>query len=174
MATDLLNASRVSATGLAAHRTKMNLIAQNLANVETTRTDEGGPYRRQMVIFKGKEIDEFETVLEKKIREEEFFKKHRVANIEIKPIELFKPFKPSSGTGVEVVEIVKSQEDFRLVYNPAHPDADPNTGYVKMPNVDHLTEVADMVVAKRAYEGSVTALSNTKSMILKALEIGKS
>ncbi len=173
MATDLLNASRVSATGLAAHRTKMNLIAQNLANVETTRTDEGGPYRRQMVIFKGKEIDEFETVLDRQVRADEFFKKHGIAKVEIKPIELFKPFEPSKGTGVEVVEIVKSQEDFRLVYNPAHPDADPNTGYVKMPNVDHLTEVADMVVAKRAYEASVTALSNTKSMVLKALEIGK-
>lgn len=167
MAMDLLNASRVSATGLAAHRLKMNLIAQNLANVETTRTDEGGPYRRQMVIFKGKDIDEFETVLEKKIKADQ------VGKIEIKPIELFQPLKQSNGTGVTVAEIVKSQEDFRLVYNPAHPDADPDTGYVRMPNVDHLTEVADMVVAKRAYEASVTALSNTKSMILKALEIGK-
>lgn len=167
MAMDLLNSMRVSATGLAGHRTKMNLIAQNLANVETTRTDEGGPYRRQMVVFKGKDIDQFETVLEKKLKEEE------IGKIEIKPIELFKPIKQSSGTGVEVAQIVKSQEDFRLVYNPAHPDADPTTGYVRMPNVDHLTEVADMIVAKRAYEASVTSLSNTKSMIMKALEIGK-
>lgn len=167
MAMDLLNSMKVSATGLAAHRTKMNLIAQNLANVETTRTDEGGPYRRQMVIFKGKDIDDFETVLDKKLKADE------IGKIEITPIELFKPLKQSNGTGVQVAEIVKSQEDFRLVYNPAHPDADPNTGYVRMPNVDHLTEVADMVVAKRAYEASVTAMSNTKSMILKALEIGK-
>ncbi|MCP3899720.1 MAG: flagellar basal body rod protein FlgC, partial [Desulfobacteraceae bacterium] len=65
------------------------------------------------------------------------------------------------------------QENFRIVYNPAHPDADPVTGYVAMPNVDHLTEMADMIVAKRSYEASVTAMSNTKSMILKALEIGK-
>ncbi len=70
-------------------------------------------------------------------------------------------------------QIVRSQEDFTLVHNPSHPDADPITGYVKMPNVDHLTEVADMLVAKRSYEASVTALSATKDMILKALEIGK-
>ncbi|MBF0112473.1 MAG: flagellar basal body rod protein FlgC [Desulfamplus sp.] len=173
MATNLLNSMRVSATGLAGHRTKMNLIAQNLANVETTRTEEGGPYRRQMVIFKGKDIDEFESVLDKKIKADKFFQEHGISRIDIEPIEIFKPLEPGSGTGLNVAEIVKSQEDFRLVYNPAHPDADPTTGYVKMPNVDHLTEVADMIVAKRAYEASVTAMSNTKSMILKALEIGK-
>ncbi len=75
--------------------------------------------------------------------------------------------------GVEVAEIVQSQEDFHLVYNPSHPDADPTTGYVAMPNVSHLTEMADMMVARRAYEANVAALTNTKGMILKALEIGK-
>jgi flagellar basal-body rod protein FlgC len=72
-----------------------------------------------------------------------------------------------------VDQIVRSQEDFHLVYNPAHPDADPDTGYVKMPNVDHLTEISDMMVARRSYEASVTALSTTKNMVSKALEIGK-
>lgn len=163
---DLLNAMKISSTGLAAHRTKMNVIAENLANVDTTRTEEGGPYRRKMVVFKGRDIDDFKSVLEQK--EEEY----KIADIEFEPIEFGKVEK-ISGIGVDVDEIVKSQEDFRLVYNPAHPDADPLTGYVAMPNVDHLTEVADMIVAKRAYEASVTAVSNTKSMILKALEIGK-
>ena len=74
---------------------------------------------------------------------------------------------------MRVDEIVRSQEDFALVYNPAHPDADPDTGYVKMPNVDHLTEMADMLVAKRSYEASVTVLSSTKDMVAKALEIGR-
>ncbi|MCA1795164.1 MAG: hypothetical protein LC660_15080 [Desulfobacteraceae bacterium] len=60
-----------------------------------------------------------------------------------------------------------------MVHNPAHPDADPQTGYVRMPNVDHLTEIADMLVAKRSYEASVTALSATKDMVTKALEIGR-
>ncbi|MDY0219651.1 MAG: flagellar basal body rod protein FlgC [Desulfobacterium sp.] len=176
---DLLNAMKVSATGLAAHRTKMNVIAENLANVDTTRSAEGGPYRRKMVVFKGRDIDDFKTVLEKSQREGE------VAHIEFEPIRLgggrgLNPgqgYDPShgqiSGIGVAVDEIVRSQEDFRLVHNPAHPDADPVTGYVAMPNVDHLTEVADMIVAKRSYEASITAISNTKSMVLKALELGK-
>ena len=72
-----------------------------------------------------------------------------------------------------VADIVESQEDFRLVYNPNHPDADPDTGYVAMPNVNLITEMADMMLARRAYDASVTAMNNTKSMILRALEIGK-
>ncbi len=170
---DLLNAIKISATGLSAQRFKMNIIAENLANVDTTRTKEGGPYRRKMVVFEGQDIDKFKTALEK---EEQ---KNNIGEVKIDPI------KPGfengtgmesdfgAGTGVKVAKVVKSQADFRLVYNPAHPDADPVTGYVKMPNVDHLTEVADMIVAKRSYEANITAMSTTKNMILRALEIGK-
>lgn len=158
---------KISATGLAAHRTKMNVIAENLANVDTTRTAQGGPYRRKMVVFKGEDVDTFKSVLEQRQRDSE------IARIEFSPIKFGNDDKNPNGTGVNVDEIKESQEDFRLVYNPAHPDADPVTGYVAMPNVDHLTEVADMIVAKRSYEASITAISNTKSMILKALEIGK-
>jgi flagellar basal-body rod protein FlgC len=143
---DLLQALQISGTGLTAHRTKMNVIAENLANSETTRTEEGGPYRRRMVVYEAKPVEDFESVLE---------------NLEY------------GDEGVEVAEVVRSQEDFRLVHNPGHPDADPVTGYVAMPNVNLLTEIADMMVARRAYDASVTAISNTKSMILKALEIGK-
>ncbi|MCK5099067.1 MAG: flagellar basal body rod protein FlgC, partial [Desulfobacteraceae bacterium] len=78
---DLLNATKISATGLNAHRTKMNLIAENLANVDTTRTKEGGPYRRKMVVFEGKSIDKFKSVLEKK---EE---RNKLGKIEFSPIE---------------------------------------------------------------------------------------
>jgi len=164
---DLLNAAKISGTALSAHRTKINVIAENLANVDTTRTKEGGPYRRKMVVFKGDEIDSFKSVIEKKQL------KKQNAGIEFSPIEFDSEKKQDKGTGVKVDQVVRSQEDFRLVYNPAHPDADPDTGYVKMPNVDHLTEIADMLVAKRSYEASVTALSVTKDMVLKALEIGK-
>ncbi len=165
---DLLNASKISGTALAAHRTKMNVIAENLANVDTTRTKDGkGPYRRKMVVFKGEDIESFKSVIEEKQL------KKQQAGIELSPIE-FEAEKPEDkGTGVNVDQIIESQEDFRMVYNPAHPDADPDTGYVKMPNVDHLTEIADLLVAKRSYEASVTALSATKDMVLKALEIGK-
>jgi flagellar basal-body rod protein FlgC len=143
----------------------MNVIAENLANVETTRTEEGGPFRRKMVVFQGRPMDQFKDLLAEETRE--------VADIRFSPIPADLPRDAHEGTGVAVDEIVESQDDFRLVYNPAHPDADPVTGYLAMPNVDHLTEIADMVVARRSYEASVTAMSNTKSMILKALEIGK-
>jgi flagellar basal-body rod protein FlgC len=143
---DLLQALHISGTGLTAHRTKMNVIAENLANSETTRTEDGGPYRRKMVVYEAKPVEDFESILE---------------NLEY------------GDEGVEVAEVVRSQEDFRLVHNPGHPDADPVTGYVAMPNVNLLTEIADMMVARRAYDASITAISNTKSMILKALEIGK-
>lgn len=164
---DLMNAAKISGTALAAHRMKLNVIAENLANVDTTRTDEGGPYRRKMVIFKGEDINSFESVIQKNMRKKE------IGNIELEPIELDQDLKPNNGNGVKVEQIVRSQEDFHLVYNPSHPDADPDTGYVKMPNVDHLTEMADMMVARRSYEASATALSNTKAMVAKALEIGK-
>ena len=72
-----------------------------------------------------------------------------------------------------MTDVVRSQKEFRLVHNPDHPDADPETGFVSMPNVDLLTEIADMMIARRSFEANVTALSNTRSMILKALEIGK-
>ena len=143
---DLLQALQLSSTGLAAHRLKMKVIAENLSNSETTRTEDGGPYRRKMVVYKTKPLQDFNNIFR----------------------DLRNEYK-----GVEVSEIVKSQEDFRLVHNPSHPDADSVTGYVAMPNVNLLTEVADMMVARRAYDASVTAISNTKSMILKALEIGK-
>jgi len=168
---DLLDAMKISATGLAAQRFKMNIIAENLANVDTTRTKQGGPYRRKMVVFQGQDIGKFKSVLEKEKQNSD------AENIHISPITFDSEDASSKGgdqgTGVKVAKVVQSQADFRLVYNPAHPDADPVTGYVAMPNVDHLTEVADMIVAKRSYEANITAISTTKSMILAALEIGK-
>lgn len=143
---DLLQAIRISATGLTAQRTKMNIVAENLANVETTRTDQGGPYRRKMLVLSENSAERFRDLMGR-MQEKD--------------------------TGVQVEEVINSQENYRLVYNPSHPDADPDTGYVAMPNVDLLTEIADMMVARRAYDASITAISNTKSMILKALEIGK-
>ncbi len=143
---DLIQAFRISATGLTAQRTKMNIVAENLANAETTRTELGGPYRRKMLVLSEKPAERFRDLMGR-MQEKD--------------------------SGVEVEEVIASQEDYRLVHNPSHPDADPDTGYVAMPNVDLLTEIADMMVARRAYDASITAISNTKNMILKALEIGK-
>jgi flagellar basal-body rod protein FlgC len=143
---DLLQALKISGTALTAQRAKITVISENLANNETTRTENGEPYRRKMVVLKEEPVEPFKAVLAKEQEE---------------------------AKGVAVADIVESQEDFRLVYNPSHPDADPNTGYVAMPNVNLMTEMADMMLARRAYDASVTAMNNTKSMILKALEIGK-
>ncbi len=143
---DLLQAMKISGTALTAQRTKLNIISENLANNETTRTENGQPYRRKMVVFAPQPVEPFKAVLKREQGE---------------------------AAGVAVTDIVESQEDFRLVYNPSHPDADPDTGYVAMPNVDVVTEMADMMTARRAYDASVTAMNNTKSLILKALEIGK-
>jgi len=143
---DFLQSMRVSMTGLTAQRTKMNVISENLANSETTRTEEGGPYRRKMVVFQTKPAEGFNDVFDQVNK---------------------------AGEGVEVTDIVQSRENFIMVYNPSHPDADPQTGYVAMPNINALTEIADMMGARRAYDANVTAMSNSKNMILKALEIGK-
>ncbi len=170
---ELLKAMKISGTGLAAQRTKMNVIAENLANAETTRTKDGGPYRRKMVVFEARPVEDFKKALED--QENKLCDTGNACASD--KIECNNPCDPDAKKadhlGVDVSEIVESQEDFRLVYNPNHPDADPVTGYVAMPNVDHLTEMADMMVARRAYDANVTAMSNTKSMILKALEIGK-
>jgi len=165
---DLLSSFKISSTALSAHRTKMNVISQNIANAETTRTPEGGPYRRQMVVFRSNEAEKIPSGLEKYRKEKGFDEEENFSSFESMFQEERDKYK-----GVEVTRVVKSQEDFRLVYNPSHPDADPVTGYVAMPNIDTLSEVADMVVAKRSYEASVTAMKNTKDMIMKALEIGR-
>ncbi len=143
---DLFSSMEISASGLSAQRTKVNVVSENLANVETTRTENGGPYKRKMVAFEADNYNDFENT--------------------------FKDF-INAKINVKVSEIVESDDDYQLVHNPAHPDADPKTGYVAMPNINPLTEIADLMVARRAYEANITAISNAKTMILKALEIGK-
>jgi flagellar basal-body rod protein FlgC len=143
---NLLQSLNISATGLNAHRTKMNVIAENLANSETTRTAEGGPYRRKMVVLESVPDRGFRNTLDR--------------------------FNHGQSGGVAVSQIVQSPQDFHLVYQPNHPDANAE-GYVAYPNVDLLTEMADMIVARRAYDANATAIADTKSMILKALEIGR-
>ena len=143
---DFLNAFRISTTGLTAQRMRMNVISANLANVYTTRTPAGGPYRRRLVVMEVTPVDgDFKSVLRSQ---------------------------SESLYGVKVGRIEEDTTSFRKVYNPGHPDAD-NAGYVSMPNVDVITEMADMMLARRSYEANVTAIGSTKALILKALEIGK-
>lgn len=138
----------ISASGLTAQRLRMDVIAQNIANVNTTRTEDGTPYRRKTVVFQERGDVPFSQYLSKASKEQY-----------------------TSGGGVKVSAIVDDPSPFKQVYDPSHPDADEN-GIVEMPNVDIVTEMVNMISATRAYEANVTALNASKSMASKALEIG--
>ncbi len=141
----------VSASALTAHRLWLDVIADNLANVNTTRTPEGGPYKRKMVIFESRE--------------------------RVFPLSFGFRFPPSPkrisdfrGEGVRVKEIVEDETPPRLVYDPYHPDANKD-GYVAYPNVNVVREMVDMIAASRAYEANLMAINTTRSMFMSALEV---
>ncbi|MBU3841207.1 MAG: flagellar basal body rod protein FlgC [Candidatus Ruminococcus intestinipullorum] len=143
-----LNSLNITGSALTAERFRTDIILQNIANQNTTRTEDGGPYRRKQVVFREQELS-FDKVLGNAVQKQ----------------------RKSSG-GVYVEEVVENQEDFVPVYNPRHPDAN-EEGYVMMPNVSSTEEMVDLMAATRAYEANITALNVTKSMAMKALEIGK-
>lgn len=139
------DALRISASGLSAERLRMDTISSNMVNATTTRGANGQPYRRKIAVF-----------------EENLTKELNKQNGKYEDVPM----------GVKAVEIKEDESPLRRVYNPSHPDADQN-GYVSMPNVNILNEMADMMVATRAYEANVSAINSEKSMFLKALEIGR-
>lgn len=144
---DFFSSMDVSSSALTAGRTRMNLISSNLANANATRTPEGGPYKRKDAVFAATPIaNPFNRVLDGATAQQV--------------------------RKVEVSEIVEDQNPPRLQYDPSHPDANPQ-GYVAMPNVNVVEEMADMVGATRAYEANVTAVQAAKSMAMKTLEIGR-
>lgn len=142
----LFSSLNISATGLTAERVRLDVISNNIANMETTRTQNGGPYVRKVVSFEeniNEHINNFGKSKEKKMQ------------------------------GVKVSSIEDdSVTPLKLVYNPNHPDAN-SEGYVTMPNVNPLTEMVDLITASRSYEANVTALNTNKQMFMKALEIGR-
>ena len=141
-----LNSMSISGSALTAGRLRMDVIAENIANIDTTRTENGDPYRRRFVVYQERSNDrDFAS----------FFNRARKA--------------PG---GVRVVHIGNDMSEFKLDYNPTHPDADEN-GFVRMPNVDVVQEMTDMMAAFRAYEANVTALNVFKDMATKTLEIGR-
>ena len=143
----LFNSIDISATGLTAERLRMDIISENIANAETTRTASGGPYRRKIPIYKELESNDFLSVFSDALGN-------------------------SKGTGVEVVGIKDDMSPFVRKYEPEHPDANED-GYVLLPNVNVVSEMINMVSASKAYEANVTAMNSTKSMMMKALEIGR-
>jgi flagellar basal-body rod protein FlgC len=144
---DFFSSMRVSASGLEAQNKRMNTISSNLANAETTRTDEGGPYRREDPVFTANSDKEsFGEILQNNLDE----------NVQ----------------GVLVEGIHRDERPPRMVYNPAHPDANAE-GYVAMPNVNTAEEMANMINTQRTYEANVAAMNAAKAMANKALEIGR-
>ncbi len=127
---------RIAASGLSAERLRMDTVSSNIANSETTRTADGGPYIRKIAVFQ----ENYNKELGMK--------------------------------GVKAVEIKDDPSELKRVYDPAHPDAN-DDGYLLMPNVNILNEMADMMAASRAYEANVDSLDAQKNMFLKALEIGR-
>lgn len=138
------NTLRISASGLSAERLSMDTIASNMANVETTKGADGNPYRRKVAVFQ----ENLDRELNK--------------NGQYEDVPL----------GVKAVGIAEDNSPFKRVYDPTNPDADAD-GYVSMPNVNILNEMADMMVAVRAYEANLSAVSAEKNMFSKALDIGK-
>ncbi len=142
-----LDSLDISASGLTAQRLRMDVISENIANIDTTRTDSGEPYRRKYVVFSEAE-------------NEDSFSSYMGG-----------PEKVSDSGGVYVSQIGEDQSDFNLEYDPANVDANED-GYVAKPNVDLSQEMVDMVSAYRSYEANVTAFNASKDMAVKALEIG--
>lgn len=139
----------IGASALTAQRLRMDTISQNIANANTTRTEDGTPYRRRIVVFEeSSQGIPFSEYLSASSRERYLAK------------------------GVKVARIVEDTSPLKRVYDPGNPDAD-NEGYVEMPNVDVVTEMVNMISATRAYEANVTAMNTTKSMAMKALELSR-
>ena len=140
-----------SASGLTAERLRMDVIANNIANANTTRTEGGGAYHRRFVVFepRTREPRSFEETLKRAVG---------LSN--------------QAGEGVRAISIMEDTTQGPMVYDPGHPDANAD-GYVEKPNVNIVTEMVDMITAQRAYEANATAITASKAMASKALVIGK-
>ena len=163
----LFSGINISATGLRAQRVRQNIIATNLANAETTRTAEGGPYKRQTVVLRENPRERDFRMVFGPDRLEGTLTKRTHMRI---PKPEFPIVTEKVGAGVEIDQIQEDTAPPRLIYDPTHPDAD-GQGYVAMPNVNVVQEMTDMISATRSYEASVTAMNSLKAMLTKALEI---
>jgi len=159
----MFGALNISAFGMTAQRRKMDAIASNLANAETTRSEAGGPYRRKMVTFKERVAQAFSGGAPSAGMP--------LASTHAGHMPAGEAFGPPAGqqAGIDAVETPESAPP-RLVYDPGHPDADSN-GYVAMPNVNIVTEMVGMISASRAFEANVVAINAAKAMAKESLEI---
>lgn len=144
---DFFSSMRISASGMNAQQTRMNTISSNLANADSTASEAGGPYKRRDPVFTATtDRESFGEILADELEE--------------------------NAQGVLVTEVQEDEKAPRMVYNPKHPHANAQ-GYVAMPNVNSVEEMANMISASRSYEANVTALNAAKGMAMRALDIGK-
>ena len=140
---DFFTTFKICGTGLSAQRAKMDVITSNIANINTTSTPEGGPYKRKIITFAAEPLKQgFDKTLEGAVQ------------------------------AVKVQGITEDKEGIKRVYDPAHPDADKD-GFVSYPNVNAMVEMADMITASRTYEACATAFDAAKNMAITAMSIGK-
>jgi flagellar basal-body rod protein FlgC len=144
---DFMTAFDISASGLSADRTRINTIAMNLANAKTTRTPEGGPYRRRTVVQTATDVDDPFSVHMRSALDREL-------------------------KGVRILGVSRDMRPLRQVYDPGHPDANAD-GYVSYPDINVVEEMANLMTAQRNYEANVTTAEAIKGMYNKALEIGR-
>ncbi len=142
---DLDSAIQISSSGLKANRTWINVLSANLANINTTKTESGGPYARKTVVYEATPSGGFAGELTAAMGE--------------------------GAEKVEVADIVPDKREFRQVYDPSHPDADAN-GMVLMPNINPVEEMANLVNASRSYEANLAALQTAKQLAMKSIDIG--
>lgn len=142
-----LNSFNISATGMTAQRLRLDVAAENIANMETTRTEDGTPYRRKLVVLEADRESKFSRIFQQASSQADHY-------------------------GVKATAVIDDATELKPVYNPEHPDADEN-GYVWMPNVDLVQETTDAMAVTRSYEANITAYNAMKLMAQKALEIGK-
>ena len=144
-----LSSMDITGSALTAQRLRMDVVSQNVANINTTRDENGEPYRRRVPIFQAVDNgSSFSTAMNRSLSG------------------------TAAGKGVRVTDIVEDESAFKLDYNPSHPDAD-EFGYVRLPNVELAREMVDMMSATRSYEANITVLNSTKTMAMSALDIGK-
>ena len=140
---DFIKCIDMSASGMTAQRTRLNVISMNLANANTTRTEDGTPYRKQRAILRAdNDSTPFQDSLEARL------------------------------SGVKVSEIVPIQGEFKRIFDPSHPDAD-EKGFVLLPNVNLVEEMVQMLNANRSFEANASAIKSAKEMALKVIELGR-
>lgn len=149
-----LSSMNVVGSGLTAQQLRLDVISENITNQNTTRTEGGdGPYRRKMVVFQSQDNQTGQTLFQQALS-------RALGRV------------PQEQGGVQVTEIAEDPSDFKLTYDPTHPDAN-EEGYVELPNVDLVKEIADAMAASQAYSANVTAFNVLKQVTAKGLEIGK-